>query len=302
MALPVRDQRTSRRPVCFSAKRMANFGADGASEQAGGRRRGPQALTWRTEPQVRCPCPAGPSSERPDGRRRYSISGRPRPILAGCARKPGPPSCWHRSSAASSAWSSSGCRAGRPILLGRSACDHCGRPLGPRDLVPLAELPRAARALRLRRGAAEPVLPDDRARRAWRSRSRPRACCPAGCCGRASALGWTLLALAAIDLRHYLLPDVLTLPLIPAGLAVAYALDPARLPDHALGAALGFAAFAAIGSAYRRLRGREGLGLGDAKLLGGGGRLARLAGAAERRGDRGRARARARLGGRARRR
>ena len=81
------------------------------------------------------------------------------------------------------------------------------------------------------------------------------------------ALGWTLLTLAAIDLRHYLLPDRLTLPLIPAGLATAYLIDPAKLPLHAIGAAAGFIAFAAIAWAYRRLRGRAGLGLGDGKLL-----------------------------------
>ncbi|NIA70955.1 hypothetical protein HBA54_20345 [Pelagibius litoralis] len=33
-------------------------------------------------------------------------------------------------------------------------------------------------------------------------------------------MGWALLALAVIDAKHFILPDVLTLPLIPAGLAV----------------------------------------------------------------------------------
>jgi leader peptidase (prepilin peptidase)/N-methyltransferase len=81
------------------------------------------------------------------------------------------------------------------------------------------------------------------------------------------ALGWTLLTLAAIDQRHLLLPDVLTLPLIAAGLVVAFAIDPALLMPHVVGALAGFAAFVAIAFAYRRLRRREGLGLGDAKLL-----------------------------------
>jgi leader peptidase (prepilin peptidase)/N-methyltransferase len=87
----------------------------------------------------------------------------------------------------------------------------------------------------------------------------------------AAGLGWVLLALARIDLAHGLLPDVLTLPLAVAGLAVAGLQDPARLPDAALGAAAGFAALALVGWAYRRWRGRDGLGLGDAKLLGAGG-------------------------------
>lgn len=32
-------------------------------------------------------------------------------------------------------------------------------------------------------------------------------------------LGWWLLSLAILDIRHFLLPDALTLPLIPVGLA-----------------------------------------------------------------------------------
>jgi leader peptidase (prepilin peptidase)/N-methyltransferase len=52
---------------------------------------------------------------------------------------------------------------------------------------------------------------------------------------------------------------------------LAWALDPGLVPGHMIGAAVGFATFALIGLAYRHLRGREGLGLGDAKLLAGAG-------------------------------
>lgn len=38
--------------------------------------------------------------------------------------------------------------------------------------------------------------------------------------------------------------------------------------DRLIGAVAGFVSLWAIGEAYRRVRGREGLGLGDAKLLG----------------------------------
>jgi leader peptidase (prepilin peptidase)/N-methyltransferase len=64
------------------------------------------------------------------------------------------------------------------------------------------------------------------------------------------------------------LPDALVLPLIPAGLLVAWLIDPALLPDHLIGAAAGFAVFAAVAWGYRALRGRDGLGGGDVKLLG----------------------------------
>ena len=80
-------------------------------------------------------------------------------------------------------------------------------------------------------------------------------------------LGWSLLTLAAIDYRHLVLPDAITLPLIPIGLAVAYWLRPEAVPAHVVGAVSGFLALALIAWFYRCLRGRDGLGLGDAKLL-----------------------------------
>jgi leader peptidase (prepilin peptidase)/N-methyltransferase len=80
-------------------------------------------------------------------------------------------------------------------------------------------------------------------------------------------LGWWLLALSWIDLRHWLLPDSLTLPLVVLGLLGAALLDPGALFDRALGAALGYLAMRAIALVYRAIRQREGLGGGDAKLL-----------------------------------
>jgi leader peptidase (prepilin peptidase)/N-methyltransferase len=64
-----------------------------------------------------------------------------------------------------------------------------------------------------------------------------------------------------------LLPDVLTLPLLLAGLALTLAEQPEALTDHCLAAALGYLSFQGLGFAYRRLRGRDGLGGGDSKLI-----------------------------------
>lgn len=80
-------------------------------------------------------------------------------------------------------------------------------------------------------------------------------------------LGWALLALAAMDWRSFVLVDELTLTLIPAGAAVAYMLEPNSVVNHLLGAAIGYASFALLGFGYRKLRRRDGLGIGDAKLL-----------------------------------
>jgi leader peptidase (prepilin peptidase) / N-methyltransferase len=156
--------------------------------------------------------------------------------------------------------------AGRPILFGRSACDHCGEALRARDLVPLVSYV-----------ALRGWCSCGRTRLSW---FHPEIELAALAVAFSAAtvlsgwllwvsigLGWSLLTLAAIDLRAFVLPDVITLPLISAGLLVAWTLNPGLLVGHALGAVAGFVTFAAITGAYRQARGRDGLGLGDAKLL-----------------------------------
>lgn len=80
-------------------------------------------------------------------------------------------------------------------------------------------------------------------------------------------LGFVLIALTAIDLNVHRLPDVLTLPLIVMGLALAYGLG---WPDpvwHGIAAAIGFLSFYLVNQIYQAIRGMPGLGLGDAKLF-----------------------------------
>jgi leader peptidase (prepilin peptidase)/N-methyltransferase len=80
-------------------------------------------------------------------------------------------------------------------------------------------------------------------------------------------LGWTLLTVTWIDWNHFRLPDVLTLPLLLAGLTLTLAQDPGSLTDHCIATALAYLSFQGLAIAYRRLRGRDGLGAGDAKLF-----------------------------------
>jgi leader peptidase (prepilin peptidase)/N-methyltransferase len=75
-----------------------------------------------------------------------------------------------------------------------------------------------------------------------------------------------LLAVALVDARTHRIPDALNAAMAASGLAAAAAIG-ADLAAHAIGLVLGYAAFAGFAWAYRRVRGREGLGLGDAKFL-----------------------------------
>ena len=75
-----------------------------------------------------------------------------------------------------------------------------------------------------------------------------------------------MIVLFVVDLRHHLLPNVVTLPGIAVGLTCAVGLEPGWR-DALLGAAGGGGLLLVIAKAYARIRGREGLGLGDVKML-----------------------------------
>lgn len=77
------------------------------------------------------------------------------------------------------------------------------------------------------------------------------------------ALVWA----SAVDIDRFILPDLLTLGLILAGMGFATVLSPAGMLDRAIGAVAGYASLGLVALSYRRLRGREGLGRGDAKLF-----------------------------------
>ncbi|RJS92199.1 A24 family peptidase [Salinisphaera sp. Q1T1-3] len=92
---------------------------------------------------------------------------------------------------------------------------------------------------------------------------------PAG--GTALLASWLLLALAVIDARTQLLPDVLTLSLLWLGLLAsvigigpATAVSPA---DAIIGAAAGYGVLWLVFTAFKCLTGKHGMGHGDFKLL-----------------------------------
>ena len=88
-------------------------------------------------------------------------------------------------------------------------------------------------------------------------------------------LGWLLVLLVVADLRHRLLPDILTGTLAASGLLVALILPPPHLVTALTGAAIGGGSFLLLRFLYYRVRGIEGLGLGDVKLMAGARRMVR---------------------------
>jgi len=83
----------------------------------------------------------------------------------------------------------------------------------------------------------------------------------------ACVLLWTLVALTGIDFDTQLLPDDLTLPLLWAGLLVNINGMFAPLPSAVIGAAAGYLSLWAVYWLFKLIRGKEGMGFGDFKLL-----------------------------------
>ena len=81
--------------------------------------------------------------------------------------------------------------------------------------------------------------------------------------------GWLLILLAVTDLRHRILPDVLTAALLASGFLVALVLPATDFASALSGAAIGGGSFLLLRFLYFRYRGVEGLGLGDVKLMAG---------------------------------
>jgi leader peptidase (prepilin peptidase)/N-methyltransferase len=84
------------------------------------------------------------------------------------------------------------------------------------------------------------------------------------------ALALVMIAIAAIDARRFLIPDQLVLVGLLLGLAAA-AMDraaplPTALAVSALRGLVLALAFFVFRAAYRHIRGRDGIGLGDVKL------------------------------------
>lgn len=155
----------------------------------------------------------------------------------------------------------------RSVLVGRSHCDSCNAVLGPVDLVPLlSALWSRGRC----RHCGAPIDPLHwwiellalliGVSAAW--------LVPGDASIGVAIFGWLLLALGALDLREFWLPDPLTLTLAVTGAVAGWIGIEPSLNDRLIGGAAGFGVLWAIGAGYKLARGREGLGGGDPKLLG----------------------------------
>jgi len=78
---------------------------------------------------------------------------------------------------------------------------------------------------------------------------------------------WTLIVLSLIDIDHQLLPDILTLPLLWAGLLINSFSYFTTLHAAVFGAAFGYLSLWSVYWLFKILTKKEGMGFGDFKLL-----------------------------------
>lgn len=157
--------------------------------------------------------------------------------------------------------------AGAQTTSGRSSCDRCGTILRAADLIPLVSYALRRGRCRACSARIDPLH--------WQVEFAAAAIACAALlvsptpAGAALALfGWLLLPLAALDWRHLWLPDRLTGLLALIGLGLGGLVSHAGLTDRLIGGGAGFASLWLLALAYRKARGRDGLGQGDSKLLG----------------------------------
>ncbi|MCG5523438.1 A24 family peptidase [Ectothiorhodospira haloalkaliphila] len=85
--------------------------------------------------------------------------------------------------------------------------------------------------------------------------------------GAALLFTWALIALAVIDLRTTLLPDMITLPVLWLGLIVNLTGLFTDATSSVIGAIAGYLSLWLVYHAFRLLTGKEGMGYGDFKLF-----------------------------------
>lgn len=83
----------------------------------------------------------------------------------------------------------------------------------------------------------------------------------------AAIVSWVLLALAAIDIDHKLLPDDITLPFLWLGLAVNLNSVFTDISSAVIGAIAGYTSLWLVFIVFKLLTGKEGMGYGDFKLF-----------------------------------
>jgi len=153
------------------------------------------------------------------------------------------------------------------LVVPRSACPHCGHQITALENVPVISwlvLGGKCSSCKAKISARYPMIEALSALLSaglvWHFGS--------GWAGMAAVLfGWLLIAMTFIDIDTQFLPDDLTYPLLWIGLIANTQSLFASLQDAVIGAAAGYMVLWLVNALYKLVRGHDGMGGGDFKLL-----------------------------------
>jgi leader peptidase (prepilin peptidase)/N-methyltransferase len=152
------------------------------------------------------------------------------------------------------------------LMVPRSRCPSCSKPIGALENIPLLSYAllrgRCANCkapIGLKYPLVEALAGVGAAYAAWRFGFSLAAL-------GAALFTWATIALAFIDQETGLLPDDLTLPLIWSGLLLNVAGAFTSLPESVIGAIAGYLFLWLVYWAFKLLTGKEGMGYGDFKM------------------------------------
>ena len=155
---------------------------------------------------------------------------------------------------------------GESVVSPPSRCPSCGRGLRWFENVPVLGYLLIGGRCRTCRAAVSPMYPIVEAGTAlvfllqyWQLGWQPLL-------GIRMAFVAAMIVLFVIDLQHRILPNVITLPGVGIGVVASLLFEPGWVASI-IGVAAGGGVLWAVGEAYFRIRGEEGMGMGDVKML-----------------------------------
>lgn len=154
------------------------------------------------------------------------------------------------------------------LMVPRSACPHCGHQIAAWENVPVVsylflrgKCSACKAPISVRYPLVELATAALTALAMWHFGPTVQALA-------AIVMVWSLIALTMIDADTQLLPDQITLPLLWLGLLLNLNGAFAPLADAVIGAAAGYLLLWSVYWLFKLVRGKEGMGYGDFKLMG----------------------------------
>jgi leader peptidase (prepilin peptidase) / N-methyltransferase len=156
---------------------------------------------------------------------------------------------------------------GKSVLRGRSACDGCAKPLAFYQLLPIISFALQRGRCSACGGAIDKIHMMAEIGGAAIGIAAFAFFDPTQAI-RFAALGWILLPLILLDIRHLWLPNILTGMFAVTALASGLMLEPGYpWAAHIIAACAAFALMEGLRLGYRAFRHQDGMGAGDPKLF-----------------------------------